>query len=230
MFPTTSKSCLLALLLLALPLPALAIPAITCHCFTDRSYDPAHPTAADPYFLATTQNSFLALALNAEKRTIVLKKQRGASADDLWVAYWLASRTGVSAESLLENRKAKENWKDAVAGSGIDTRSLPPQFAKELHSGASSEALARKVVDDLLIGYRLINEAELAAVRKNWATNQEVIIASIIASKTRRPARQIHLEAKNGKKSWGGLLQTAGIDTSAIEEEIETLLQARKRL
>jgi len=216
-------------LLVALPLPALAIPAITCHCFTDRSYDPTRPTAADPYFLATTQNSFLAFALNAEKRTIVLKKQKGASADDLWVAYWLASRTGASAESLLENRKAKENWKDAVAGSGVSAKSLPSQFVKDLHSGASSETLARKVVDDLLIGYRLIDEAELAAMRKNWATNQEAIIAAVIAIKTHRPARQIHLEVKNGKKSWGGLLQTASIDTAAIEEEIESLLKARKR-
>jgi hypothetical protein len=37
----TVTICLFSLLiLLTLPLPALAIPAITCHCFTDRAYDP----------------------------------------------------------------------------------------------------------------------------------------------------------------------------------------------
>ncbi|TWJ17050.1 hypothetical protein [Geobacter argillaceus] len=229
MFPISSKPCLLALILLvALPLPALAIPAITCHCFTDRSYDPARPAAADPYFLATTQNSFLALVLNAEKRTIVMKKQKGTSADDLWVAYWLASRTGVSADALLEKRKTKESWKDAVATSGIGVKSLSPQFAKELIAGASSESLAREVVDSLLVDHQLISDAELVAMRKNWASNQEVIIASIIAIKTHKPARQIHLEVKNGKQTWGGLLLAANFDTSALQEEISDLLKMRR--
>jgi hypothetical protein len=44
-----------------LPMPALATSAITCHCFRDRSYDPAQPSMGDPYFLATTQNSFFAI-------------------------------------------------------------------------------------------------------------------------------------------------------------------------
>ncbi|MRR37336.1 hypothetical protein EG829_22315, partial [bacterium] len=84
---------LILMLLLFAPLPAWAIPAITCHCFTDRSYDPASPTLADPYFLATTQNSFFATAFNVEKKTIVMKKQKGDSTADLWVAYWIASRS-----------------------------------------------------------------------------------------------------------------------------------------
>ena len=53
---------------LMLPLPALAIPAITCHCFTDRSFNPAKPALADPYFLATTQNSFFAAIFNVDKK------------------------------------------------------------------------------------------------------------------------------------------------------------------
>lgn len=32
-----------------LQMPALAIPAITCHCFTDRSYEFARLAADDPY-------------------------------------------------------------------------------------------------------------------------------------------------------------------------------------
>ena len=230
MFQIKAKLCLFSLILLfALPLPALAIPAITCHCFTDRSYDPARPAAADPYFLATTQNSFLALVLNAEKRTIVMKKQKGTSADDLWIAYWLASRTGLSADALLEKRKAKESWKDAVTTSGIGVKSLSPQFAKELYAGASSESLAREVVDSLLVDHQLIGDAELAAMRKDWASNQEVIIASIIALKAHKPARQIHLEVKTRKKTWGGLLLAANIDTNAMQEEISDLLRTRRR-
>src|SRR6185369_13742858 len=85
---------LILILLLIYPLSAQAIPAITCHCFTDRAYDPARPTLADPYFLAMTQNTFFAELFVVEKKTIVLKKQKGTSADDLLVAYWIATKSG----------------------------------------------------------------------------------------------------------------------------------------
>ena len=101
MHKTTCNSILslfIVAALLLLPMPARAVPAITCHCFTDRSFDPSRPALADPYFLATTQNSLFALAFNVDKKTIVMKKQQGASPDDLWIAYWIASKSGMSPE------------------------------------------------------------------------------------------------------------------------------------
>ena len=77
--------CSLCMVLL-LPLSTPAAPAITCHCFTDRSYDPSRPTLADPYFLATTQNSFFAALFTADKKMIVMKKQSGSSAEGRLIA------------------------------------------------------------------------------------------------------------------------------------------------
>jgi len=117
---TTCRHLYLVLLLLALfPATSRAIPAITCHCFTERTYDPKKPTAVDPYLLATTQNSFLAAAFAVEKKTIVLKKQAGAAADDLWIAYWLAAKTGRDVEKLLQERKGKGSWRQVVASLAI---------------------------------------------------------------------------------------------------------------
>ena len=104
------------------------------------------------------------------------------------------------------------------------TRSLTEPAA-----GASSESLAREVVDSLLVDHQLISDAELAAMRKDWASNQEVIIASIIALKAHKPARQIHLEVKTRKKTWGVLLLAANFDTNAMQEEISDLLRTRRR-
>jgi hypothetical protein len=80
------------IMLLLLPMPALATSAITCHCFTDRFYNAERPAAADPYLLATTQNSFFAVVFNTDKKTIVIKKQQGTSSDDLWIAFWVAPK------------------------------------------------------------------------------------------------------------------------------------------
>jgi len=223
---TTGNLCLLTLmLLLSTPLPALAIPAITCHCFTDRSFNPAQPALADPYFLATTQNSFFAALFNVDKKTIVMKKQQGTSSDDLWVAYWLASKSTTSAETLLQAKEAQDNWQAVAAPLQIPAKTLGSRFASALNSKAPSAPLAEAVVDELFLRYRLLPDAELTALRKAGASSQELIIATLIAARTRQPARQVYGEVKKGGKTWGALLQAARIDTKNMQQELTATLK-----
>jgi hypothetical protein len=220
------KFCLFSLILpLALPSPALAIPAITCHCFTDRSFNPAQPALADPYFLATAQNSFFAALFNVDKKTIVMKKQQGTSSDDLWVAYWVASRSTVSVEALLQANETKETWSEVIALLRIPAKKLGSRFASTLNSKPSAARLAEAVVDELFLRYRLLQAAELATMRKAGASNQELIIATLIAVKSRQPARQVYAEVKNGTKTWGSLLDSARINTKNMQQEITATLK-----
>lgn len=211
---------------LLLPMPAWAIPAITCHCFTDRSYNPAHPTVADPYFLATTQNSFFAAAFGVEKKTIVVKKQKGNSADDLWVAYWLAAKSGADPESLLQERKAKGSWRQVAAPLALSATSRGGRVVEALKANAADDRLANAVVDELLLRFRFHGEPELAALRKAGAGNQELIMTGLIAAKTRQPATQLYRDVKGEGTSWGGLLQRAKVEPSEIQSEVAALVRA----
>lgn len=216
---------LLGLVLLLLsPIPALAVPAITCHCFTDRSYDPAHPTVADPYFLASAQNSFFAAAFGVDKKTIVIKKQKGSSAEDLWIAYWLAARSGADPDALLQARKAKGTWQQVAVSSGLLATTQAGKASAALNANAADARLADAIVDDLLLRFRLYIEGELTALRKGGAANQELVLGALIAAKTRRTATQICREVKAGKISWGGELQRARIEPSDIQKEIASLV------
>lgn len=213
------------ILLCTLPMSAHAIPAITCHCFTDRSFDPARPTLADPYFLATTANSFFAAAFGVEKKTIVVKKQKGVSADDLWIAYWLAARSGADPEILLTERKSKGSWRQVATQLAIPVSSLGIRVADALKANTSDDRLAEIVVEELLLRFRFHGEAELAALRKAGAGNQELVMTGLIAAKIRQPAMQFYREVKGGRTSWGALLQRAKIEPVEIQSEVAAMVK-----
>jgi hypothetical protein len=225
MFISICRELQLTLIItIMLPMQALAIPAITCHCFTDRSYDAARPTLADPYFLATTQNSFFAAVFGVEKKTIVVKKQKGVSSDDLWVAYWLAARSGVDPEALFLGRKSKGTWRQVATPLAIPDKSMGSRVAEALKVNAADERLANAVVDELVLRFRFHGEPELTALRKAGAGNQELIMLGLISSKTHQPAAKLYRDVKTGTTSWGGLLKLAKVEPSEIQSEVVALV------
>lgn len=211
-------------LLFIFPVSAYAISTITCHCFTDRSYDAARPASADTYFLATTQNSFFAIAFSTDKKSIVIKKQQGTSPDDLWVAYWLASKTGKTPDSLLQAKLKSESWKDLAVRLNLPLATMGDRFSNALNANVTTGKLSEAVVDDLFVKNQLLSEKDLVNLRNAGAINQELIIATVIAAKVKLSARQLYLDVKGGTKTWGALLSWAKIDTKNMQQEVATIL------
>ena len=108
------KKLLMLLCFLILPAPVLAAPTTACHCFKDRSFDPANPGKSDEYLLATTQNSFLAAVFNIDKKYVVKTKMSGGSGTDLWIAHFLAQKTGINAQELISDRRTAGSWKSVI--------------------------------------------------------------------------------------------------------------------
>ncbi len=216
---------LFSLIIPMVPVSVLAIPTITCHCFTDRSYDPARPRAADSYFLATTQNAFFSAVFGVAKKTVVMKKQANTSSDDLWVAYWIASRTGREAEDLLQTKQLAETWNAALASRRIGANALGSRFQAALKATTLSSRLADAVVDDLMLRYQLAGTVELESIRKAGGSNQELIIATLIGTRMKQPAGKLIHEVKSGTRSWGDLLQSARINVADLQREMSGLLR-----
>lgn len=217
------RRLLLAALLFA-PLPALAGPGVSCHCFRDRSFDPERPAAADPYVLATAQNSLLAAAFGLDKGALVKSKMTGTPGEDLWVAHWAAEKTGTRAADLLDARSRSPGWAEALGSLGLPAERLGPRAAPLLRRTSPDGALARAAQDDVLQSRLGVDEASLRDLASAGPGLGEAAAAALLSRRSSKSPLELYRAVAEGKASWGGLFHDAGVEPAAIEGEVRRLV------
>lgn len=205
----------------ALPAPARAAPTVACHCFQDRTWDPAAPASADPYVLATTRSSLLSASFGVAKATLVRAVMGGTPAEDLWVAHWAAARAGRDAEALLAAKGQQGSWKAALAGA----KGLGPAFEAALASEAGGAALSAIAIDDVLLGRLRASAEDVAALRAANARSEEVVLASVLALRLRTAAMPILARVKRGEATWGSTLHDAGLAPKDMDAVVRGLVR-----
>ena len=192
-----------------------------CHCFRDRTYEAERPSAADPYILATARSTLLSAALGPPKASLVQAVMTGTAPEDLWVAHWVAARSDLSADSLLDARRAKGSWHAALAGA----KALPAAFARALDGGASDADLAALAIDDVLVTRVRAPAGALLALRAAGASSSEVIVATVLAPRLAIPAPAVLARVRDGGATWGSLLEAAAIAPRDLDDVIRALVR-----
>lgn len=215
----------LTLLLVTLATPALAVPAISCHCFQDRSFDPQHPDAVDPYLLANARNSLFAAAFGVEKKEVVKAVMSGTLPEELWVSHYLAHRSGQSVERVGSLRSSNPSWKGVLSPLGAGPEQCGKAFFAAALQGAGSNVLASRAVDAVLMTRLLVSPEEIAGLRGVGADDRQTVLAVFLSRKTGRTAGVLYDEVAGGG-SWGAILATTGMEPKDIEGEMRGLLLA----
>jgi hypothetical protein len=219
--PPAMRAAVAALALAALPAGASAEPAGACHCYRDRTFDPARPAAADPYILATTRSSLLSAAFGVDKRSLVGAVMTGTPAEDLWVAHWAAARTGRPAPALLALRQDRGSWPAALRGlTGLDG-----PVALALAGGADGRALASLAVDEVLAARLRAAPAALQALARAGASPEERILASALAVHLAAPTAPLVVEVRAGRATWGEVLRDAGLTPKELDGLVRGLVR-----
>ncbi len=212
---------LAATLAAALPPAALAAPTVDCHCFQDRTWDPAAPASADPYVLATTRSSLLSASFGVGKGNLVRAVMGGVQADDLWIAYWAGARAGRDPDALLAAREKRRSWKAALSGA----KGLGPAFDAALASGVADAALSAVAIDDVLLGRLGANAEDVALLRAAGARSEEVVLAAVLSVRLRTPAMPILARVRAGQATWGSTLRGAGLAPQDMDAVVRALVR-----
>ena len=221
--PRARRRGALAALLLAGLVPATgrAAEAGACHCYQDRTFDPARPAAADPYILATTRSSLLSAAFGVDKRSLVSSVMTGTPAEDLWVASFAGARTGRPSAALLALRDERGSWAAALQG----LPGLEGPFGAALAAGAGSSALAAIAVDEVLVTRMGATQAAVKGLEAAGASPAERILATALAAHLSAPTAPLVAHVRAGGTSWGRVLAEAGLTPKDLDGLVRRLVR-----
>ena len=219
------KKLVMLLFFLILPAPVLAASTTVCHCFKDRSFDSANPGKSDEYLLATTQNSFLATVFNIDKKYVVKTKMSGGSGTDLWIAHFLAQKTGINAQKLISDRRTAGSWESVVSQNKIEFSTLGEEFNTVLTAGAADQRLAAVVADQMLVARFNTKPAEIKKLRVSGATTKEVILSVFLSLKSGHNALEYYSSVAKGRRTWDTHLNSVGITANLVGTEINRIIK-----
>lgn len=222
-----TKRIYIVILLLTL-LPGLS-QAMPCHCFSARDFDPQEPASADPFYLATSQNSFFSVVFDIAKKKVVFAKQKPrATAEGLWILNWVSMQTDNDIKTLKKLVKDNGSWQSALKLLAGQSDSLPLPFMNLVNSAADNDRLSQFIVDHLLIANAGISAKELKSLRNVQASNEESILAAFLAIKISQSPSEIFQIIASGKTTWGTLMLTSGMKGRDMVEEIKSLIKEAK--
>ncbi|MDA3904005.1 MAG: hypothetical protein PF441_11235 [Desulfuromusa sp.] len=206
---------LLSLLLLFIPVLTGAESTISCHCFQDRTFNHRDTAAADPYFLATTQNSFISLIYGIDKRNLVKAKMSGTSGTHLWILYDIAARSQQDINKINEVYLRTQRWRGVLKALQLTPQQLGEDYWQ---LSDNPEQLADHIVDLQLNQHFGVTAGQIKNWRKLGMNRKELILTQLLE---REPATMYN-QVNSGIQTWGKLLfEHRLLDGQAISRKLK---------
>lgn len=202
--------------------------APSCHCFQDRTFEPAAPQAIEPYLLTTTSNSLLAVLFDVPKRTIVKSKMGGVDNSDIWVGYSLAEHLTLNTDELLQRKNTMGSWRKLLQSLRFDPEKFPPHLISAIAAGKTTEELADIAVAALLdknLGIHARLSLELLA---QGVTRKQLVLATLIATVKQVSLDSLIQQARSDDGGWARISFENGIAPGQMEALWRMVLKQKK--
>ena len=212
-------------LIVLLNIPLTAISAETtanCHCFRNRTFNPADKFIADDYILSTTFNSLLASEFNVSKRDIIMMKMRdGVGNTDLMAAFYISQQTGSDVKQLLQMRK-KLSWQEIVRP--LLEGSQPSKMKDSLsfiQSSKSDAQIVEHITQLLIISRFSSSPAVLKELKKQNLTEKQIVLAHTLGNHAGIPVEKIVDQYLNQGQSWSEIAHNLGLQPTDTGKLLE---------
>jgi len=211
-------SCLLILTLLS---PAAAGQTDNCHCFRDRSYDPAHRFVADDYLLTTSFNSLIAATLSVSKRKIVMMKMKGGvDPDELLIALYIADKAQAPLDALLSIRDNGGNWQDILNSPSLQQNTgTDPVFAK-ITAGTGDYDITSLITDAMISMYYHAKPELISTLRSEDFSNKELGLIFALNKQATTSVKEIVGMARQKKMSWSEIAHHFNLTPAGVGKTI----------
>ena len=212
---------LFCLLIQTPPDTATAGQTDNCHCFRERSYDPAHKFASDDYLLATSFNSLIAATLGVSKRQIVMMKMKGGiDPDDLLVALYITDKTQAPMDALISIRDNGGSWKNILNSPTLQGRvSTDPVFAK-IAAGTADHDITGLITDTMISRYYNARPETISTLRSQHFSNKELGLIFALNKQTSTSMAEIIAMTRQKKMSWSEIAHHFNLTPAGVGKTI----------
>jgi len=201
--------------------PVTAEQTDRCHCFRERSYDPAHKFAADDYLLTTSFNSLIAATLGVSKRQIVMMKMKGGvDPDDLLIALYIASKTEAPVDLLLSIRANGGSWQSILNSPGQQEKSSGDPVLAEIAAGASDQNITNLIADTMITTYYHALPEKIRELRKQKFSSKKIGLIFALHKQTGVPMDEIIVMSRQKKMSWSEIAHNLNLTPSGVGKTI----------
>ncbi|HHO48217.1 MAG TPA: hypothetical protein ENN06_07165, partial [Desulfobacteraceae bacterium] len=198
-------------LALLFPGPAASVNmTAACHCFRDRTFNPADPFSSDAYLLTTVFNSLLAEHFDIAKRQIILMKmQGGTSNSDLLIALHTAAQTGSDVDRLLALKKNR-TWRD-VLGEQPVSPDAADGLLHQIRSGMPDEQAADLVMEKMISERFVRQPGEIEALKEEGLEFREIVLLLTLADHSGTDPASILAQHRQNGLSWSAIAHNFGL-------------------
>ncbi len=193
----------LLLALLCIPVPGRTGLTSGCHCFRDRTFDPADRFSADDYLLTTTYNALIAASFDISKRQIVMKKMKGGiNGDDLLIGLYVSARSSTPLDILLSIRDNGGSWQDILQAPNLKEKGTADAVLSAIRSGAKTGEITRMITDNMLCSKYHCSRQDLDDLQKYNLSDKETGLVFALNKQTGTSLEKLIAMYQQQKMSW----------------------------
>ncbi|MDX1776200.1 MAG: hypothetical protein R3297_06435 [Desulfobulbales bacterium] len=213
---------LILVLSIAGPAPEAGAESIAkCHCFTERSYNPAQRFAADEYILATSFNSLLAKYYGIPKRKIVMiKMSDGVSREDLLISLQLSLVTAIDCRKFLGMRREQKTWRAIIRELSQQEALRKDATLQALTSGMPVKEAAVRIIDEMISTFYNMPMARIIKIRKSGLNEKEINLLLILAHRSSIQPEVLREQYNKQGRSWSEIAHNLGLEPETAAELI----------